>query len=69
MRHPMYVGYMISHLGFLLLNPTIWNAAVYSAAFVLQILRILAEEQFLAQNADYREYMKQVRYRLFPGIF
>lgn len=68
-RHPMYIGYMISHIGFLLLNPTIWNALVYSVAFVLQILRILAEEQFLAQNAEYREYMQQVRYRLLPGIF
>lgn len=68
-RHPMYAGYFISHIGFLLLHPTFWNASVYSVAVVLQVLRILAEERFLAQNADYREYMQNVRYRLIPGIF
>lgn len=68
-RHPMYAGYCISHIGFLLLHPTLWNASVYSVALVLQLLRILAEERFLAQNADYREYMQSVRYRLIPGIF
>jgi protein-S-isoprenylcysteine O-methyltransferase Ste14 len=68
-RHPMYAGYVISHVGFLLLNPTLWNASVYSVALVVQILRILAEERFLSQNADYREYMQSVRYRLIPGIF
>lgn len=68
-RHPMYAGYILSDIGFFLLNPTLWNASVYSVALVLQILRILAEERFLAQNAEYREYMQSVRYRLIPGIF
>jgi protein-S-isoprenylcysteine O-methyltransferase Ste14 len=68
-RHPMYAGYFISHIGFLILNPTLWNASVYTLALVVQIFRILAEERFLAQNAEYREYMQSVRYRLIPGIF
>ncbi len=68
-RHPMYAGYLLTDIGFFLLNPTLWNASVYAIAMVLQILRILAEERFLAQNAEYREYMQSVRYRLIPGIF
>ena len=68
-RHPIYAGYLISEIGFLLLHPTLWNLSTYSLALVLQIVRILAEERFLAQNADYREYMQTVRYRLIPRIF
>jgi protein-S-isoprenylcysteine O-methyltransferase Ste14 len=27
-RHPIYLGYLITHLGFLVANPTGWNFAV-----------------------------------------
>lgn len=68
-RHPMYAGYFITQVAFLVLNPSLWNAAIYVAAFAVQVLRIRAEERFLSQNATYREYQSEVPYRLIPGVF
>ena len=68
-RHPMYLGYVMTHVAFWLLNPTGWNLAVYACAFGIQVMRLLAEERFLAQVAEYREYMQAVRFRLLPGLF
>lgn len=68
-RHPMYLGYGLIYVGFLLMNPTWRNLAVYAGAFVCQVLRIFAEERHLQQDPLYRNYMDQVRYRLVPGLF
>lgn len=69
MRHPMYSGYVITQLGFFLLNPTLWNAAVYVAAWFAMVLRIEEEEKFLSQDQAYRDYKEHVRWRLFPGFY
>jgi len=68
-RHPMYTGYLISHVGFLLMNPTIWNLSVYAVCYSLQIPRLLAEERILSADPKYVNYSERVRYRLLPGIF
>jgi protein-S-isoprenylcysteine O-methyltransferase Ste14 len=73
-RHPIYAGYILIYCGFFLLNPAPpgrpwWNAAVYSVAIALHLARILAEERVLAADPAYAAYMKQVRYRLAPGLF
>lgn len=68
-RHPMYAGYLMSHLGFLAMNPTPWNLALYAACYALQVPRLLAEERLLSRDARYREYQASVRYRIIPGIF
>lgn len=68
-RHPIYMGYVFSHIGFLLLNPTVWNLAIYVAVYSLKIPRILAEERVLGEDAEYQKYKGLVRYRLIPGIF
>lgn len=68
-RHPMYTGYLISHVGFLLMNPTIWNLSVYAVCYSLQIPRLLAEERILGADPKYVNYSEHVRYRLLPGIF
>jgi protein-S-isoprenylcysteine O-methyltransferase Ste14 len=68
-RHPMYAGYLVTHLAFLALNPTLWNLAVYGFAFSLQIPRLLAEERLLSRDDSYRAYQARVRYRLIPGLF
>jgi protein-S-isoprenylcysteine O-methyltransferase Ste14 len=68
-RHPMYTGYLVSWIGFLLLHPSVWNISIYAMALAAQIIRVLAEERFLAQNEEYRTYMSGVRYRLIPGLF
>jgi len=68
-RHPMYAGYMLTHIGFLLVAPSLWNAAIYAAAWALLIARIYAEEQVLSQDAAYQALKTRVRYRLVPGVF
>jgi protein-S-isoprenylcysteine O-methyltransferase Ste14 len=68
-RHPIYLGYVMLHLGFLLLNPSLWNLCVFSLLYTVQVPRILAEERLLGQDADYRTYMHRVRSRLIPGLF
>jgi len=68
-RHPMYAGYALSHLAFLLVNPTWWNVAVYGVCYGLQVPRLLAEERLLRSDPGYRDYERVVRSRLIPGVF
>lgn len=68
-RHPMYAGYFIAHVGFLLSYPLQQNALVYAAAFGLQLMRIMREETILFADPAYVYYAQRVRYRLIPGLF
>ncbi len=68
-RHPMYFGYLLGHLGFLTLNPTLWNFIVYTVCYSMQVPRLLAEERLLGRDSRYVEYARTVRYRLVPGLF
>jgi protein-S-isoprenylcysteine O-methyltransferase Ste14 len=68
-RHPIYLGYLVTHAGFLLSNPSARNVAIYAAAYVFQFARIHAEERILAQDGEYRDYLRNVRYRLIPGVY
>ncbi len=68
-RHPMYAGYLMSHVGFLSINPSLWNLAIYGICYAAQVPRLLAEERLLARDPVYREYQAQVRHRLIPGLF
>jgi protein-S-isoprenylcysteine O-methyltransferase Ste14 len=68
-RHPMYLGYAITQVGFTLLNPVWSNVFIYGAAFGLQILRLKAEEGLLVRDPVYAAYMERVKYRLAPGLF
>jgi protein-S-isoprenylcysteine O-methyltransferase Ste14 len=68
-RHPMYAGYVATQVGFLLLNPSLWNLVVYTVGWTAQILRIQAEEKLLLEDPAYQAYAGQVRFRLLPGIY
>lgn len=67
-RHPMYMGYMISHIGFLLLYPHLWNVAILGLAWVLLFARTREEERVLMRDPAYQAYASKVRYRLMPGL-
>lgn len=68
-RHPIYAGYTLTHVGFLLGFPSLSNSLLYLAVLLVQIARIIREERLLSRDPDYRNYMERVRYRLAPGIF
>jgi protein-S-isoprenylcysteine O-methyltransferase Ste14 len=68
-RHPMYAGYLISHVGFLLINATWLNLMIFVACYATQVPRLFLEERLLGEEPRYRNYMKLVPYRLIPGVF
>jgi protein-S-isoprenylcysteine O-methyltransferase Ste14 len=68
-RHPMYAGYLIIDVAFVLMNPSDWNCGIYALCYAAQIPRLLAEERLLSQDSQYKEYRADVRYRLIPGVF
>jgi protein-S-isoprenylcysteine O-methyltransferase Ste14 len=68
-RHPMYAGYTLTHIGFLLGFPSLQNFLLYFAAFLIEVARLLREELILNRDPLYREYAARVRYRLLPGVF
>src|SRR5262245_31194713 len=43
-RHPLYAGYTVTHIGFLLGFPSLQNSLLYLAAFLIEIARIFREE-------------------------
>ena len=69
-RHPIYCGYLIGHVGFLLANFSWRNAAVLGLLYVAQVIRIQREEAVLAAaSGDYRHYQQCVRWRLLPLVY
>ena len=68
-RHPIYVGYLLSHIGFLLSHPTVWNLAAFTVGDIMLIGRAIFEEQTLALDSAYGRYCQQVRWRLVPGLY
>jgi protein-S-isoprenylcysteine O-methyltransferase Ste14 len=68
-RHPMYLGYFIADVGFLLSNFGVQNVVVYAIQFALQAGRIAREERLLGNDALYRAYRSKVRYRILPGLY
>ena len=68
-RHPIYVGYLLTHVGFAIANPIGWNFFILIAADVTLMLRAIREEQTLALDPAYFSYMQRVRWRVAPGLF
>jgi protein-S-isoprenylcysteine O-methyltransferase Ste14 len=68
-RHPIYLGYLITHVGFVIANAANWNLIVLAAADVALVFRAIREERMLAQDPEYRNYMLRVPWRVVPGIF
>jgi hypothetical protein len=68
-RHPIYLGYCITHIAFIAANPTLWNVVVLVVADAAQLARAVCEERTLAQDEAYRAYQARVRWRVVPGLF
>ena len=67
-RHPRYTGYVLNHIGFLLLFFSVWNMVIYAVSWVLLYLRAIEEERFLLQDPLYVDYAKTVKARIVPGL-
>jgi protein-S-isoprenylcysteine O-methyltransferase Ste14 len=68
-RHPIYLGYLITHFAFVAANPTIWNVAVMLTSDIALLARAVCEEGTLARDEAYRRYQTRVRWRVVPGLF
>ena len=68
-RHPIYLGYLITHVAFLLATPSAWNVAALFAADAALLARAVCEEQTLSRDERYRAYQQTVRWRVCPGVF
>ena len=69
-RHPIYFGYLIGHVGLLLANFSWQNAGVLTLLYLAQVIRIRREESVLAaSSADYRGYQRRVQWRLLPFVY
>jgi len=68
-RHPIYLSAMVLRLGYVLKNPSIYNAVLLLLVAVLYDRRARYEEELLAQDRSYSEYLRQVKYRFVPGVY
>jgi protein-S-isoprenylcysteine O-methyltransferase Ste14 len=68
-RHPIYSGYLITHLAFLVAHPRWWNVVVIGIADTALIVRALIEERVLNRDAEYQAYCERVGWHLMPGVF
>jgi len=68
-RHPIYAGYLVTHVAFLAQHPTPWNAAVLLVADVTLVVRALMEERVLSADVEYQWYCQRVGWHLVPGVF
>jgi protein-S-isoprenylcysteine O-methyltransferase Ste14 len=68
-RHPIYLGYLLTNIGYVLESPTSRNLILFTVALAGQLIRIREEERVLARDDSYRRYMSRVRSRLVPYVF
>lgn len=68
-RHPMYLGYFLNHMGYLACAYSTHNLVVYALLYAIQIGRIRREEAILRNDPAYAKYMEAVRYRFIPLVY
>ena len=68
-RHPMYFGYVLAEMGFVLNNFSYYNLTVLSLAISFMMLRLQAEERVLRKDREYLKYAQKTRWKLIPLIF
>ena len=65
-RHPMYLGELISLSGALIGDPSIWNIILINILLLILLLRIRWEELVVS---DYGSYAGRVCWRMIPGVW
>lgn len=68
-RHPLYAGHLLGMTGYVLANTSVLNAVVWAVTAACLVSRMFREEAHLACDPAYLGYMREVRYRLLPGVF
>jgi protein-S-isoprenylcysteine O-methyltransferase Ste14 len=69
-RHPGYAGAILTYLATPLFLDSGWAFLPTAFIIILMVIRTALEDRFLQEELKgYRDYVKQVRYRLFPGVW
>lgn len=68
-RHPIYAGYVLTHVGFACAYPTAWNVALVVLTDAALMIRALYEERVLARDRVYQTYCRRVAWHVVPGVF
>jgi len=69
-RHPGYVGFFFQALSVPILLGSLWALLFAIPAGVLMIIRTSIEDRMLQKElVGYKEYAREVKYRLLPGIW
>jgi protein-S-isoprenylcysteine O-methyltransferase Ste14 len=68
-RHPIYSGYFVTHIAFVVAHPDVWTVALVAIADTALIVRALVEERVLDHDASYRAYCQRVGWHFVPGLF
>jgi protein-S-isoprenylcysteine O-methyltransferase Ste14 len=69
MRHPIYAGYLLTHVAFLAAHPSLRNLVLLVVADVALVIRAGYEERTLCRDAEYEDYRRNVRWRVIPGLY
>jgi protein-S-isoprenylcysteine O-methyltransferase Ste14 len=68
-RHPIYAGYLLSHVAFACAYPTAWNVSVIILCDTALVVRALYEEKLLKADGAYQSYCQRVGWHIVPGLF
>ncbi|MFT5500604.1 MAG: protein-S-isoprenylcysteine O-methyltransferase Ste14 [Woeseiaceae bacterium] len=68
-RHPLYMAYVITFMGYLLNNPSLGNLGIVVGGTGFLVMRIRYEELLLHKYADYVDYASKTRWHLMPGVW
>jgi protein-S-isoprenylcysteine O-methyltransferase Ste14 len=70
MRHPGYVGFIISALGMPILLGSLWALIPAIMAGAMMVIRTALEDRMLQKELPgYKEYAEEVKYRVIPGVW
>jgi len=68
-RHPMYLGYVLTETGFVISNLSSLNLIMLVTVTIILVLRLNSEERLLREDHAYQEYAERTPWRLFPFVF
>ena len=69
-RHPGYLGMIISNLGLPLITASHWSAIPIFISIILLLIRTYLEDQTLKKELDgYIEYAQKTKKRIIPGVW
>ncbi|HUN58918.1 MAG TPA: isoprenylcysteine carboxylmethyltransferase family protein [Candidatus Binataceae bacterium] len=68
-RHPIYAGWLILSIGYVMAFPTIRNGLIIMVTLPFILWRCLQEEALLSGDPNYCDYLARTRWRLVPGIY